>query len=274
MEIGQSLDSFKDIELYIMAMAVGMARMSAMMVVMPAFTRLGLTGIIRGGAAMVLSLPLLPLIAPVIISENMVFTQLAAILLKEAIVGVLIGLVLGVPIWAAETSGEILDMQRGANFPELADPSNSSQNNVLGTFMALTMVTLFFLSGGLAITLRTVYDSYTLWPLTSFVPIFSTESVQILLTLLDDLIGMGLILVSPIVLSLLLADLSLALVARAVPQMNVFVLSLPVKSLLMMFLLVLYCAFFIHYLKDTLGLLYEGGSKLEIIAPDSSAEKQ
>lgn len=268
MDIGQSLSGIKDIELYVMAMAVGMARMAAMIAVMPVFTRLGLTGLIRGGIALVLSLPLLPLVAPAVVSEAMTFGQIAAILLKEVIVGMLIGLMLGLPIWAAEAAGEILDLQRGASFPEFADPSNTTQNNILGTFMALIMVALFFLSGGLAVALRTVYDSYTLWPLTSFFPIFSHETGKILLSFLDDLIGIGLMLVAPIVISLLLADLSLAFVSRAVPQMNIFILSLPVKNFLMALLLVLYSAFFIHYLKDALGILLESGSKLEALAPN------
>jgi type III secretion protein T len=267
MEIGQSLTSFKDAEIYIIAIAVGIARVGAMLTVMPAFTRLGLTGLVRGGTALAFSLPLIPIIVPTIALDTMDFSQIAVILLKEVAVGMLIGLVLGIPIWAAEAAGEILDLQRGVTFAELVDPTMTTHNNVLGTFLALVMVALFFLGGGVALTLRTIYDSYSLWPLANMTPILSAEAGDILLSLLDDLMGLGLLLVAPIVLSLLLADLALALVARAAPHMNIFVLSLPVKNLAMAVLLVLYGAFLISYMKDNLGLLINGQETLRRLAP-------
>ena len=81
---------------------------------------------------------------------------------------------------------------------------------------AVVMVALFFASGGLSLTLRAVYDSFSLWPLTSFImPVFSAESGRLFVAIMDDILGIGLMLVAAIVLAMLLADLSLALVARA-----------------------------------------------------------
>ena len=129
------------------------------------------------------------------------------------------------------------------------------------------MVALYFASGGLSLTLRAVYDSYSLWPLTSFMPVFSAESGRLFLGIMDDILGMGLMLVAPIVLAMLLADLSLALVARAAPHMNIFVLSLTVKNLAFALLIVLYSAFLLSYMRENLGLLVDGSKKLEQYAP-------
>jgi type III secretion protein T len=129
------------------------------------------------------------------------------------------------------------------------------------------MLSLYFISGGLSVTLRTVYESYTLWPLTSLMPMFNMEAGRLLLALLDDIIGLGLMLVAPLVLAMLIADLSLALVARAAPHMNVFVLSLPVKNFALALLLVLYGAFLLSYMRDNLGTLLDSRARLELIAP-------
>ncbi len=252
---------------YIIAIATAAARMGGVMLMMPAFTRLGLTSTLRGGLALVLSLPLLPLVLPEITSPTLGFTQFIGLLFKEIAVGILIGTLLGVPIWAAEAAGEILDLQRGVTFGALVDPSNTTTNDILGTFFALAMVALFFIAGGLSITLRAIYDSYTLWPLTSFTPLFNADAGRLLLAVLDDIAGLGLMLVAPIFLTLLLADLALALVARAAPHMNVFVLSLPVKNFALALMLVLYGAFLLSYLKSNLGGLIDARSKLELIAP-------
>jgi type III secretion protein T len=267
MEFLSALLSSHGIETYLIATAVAGARMGGVILVMPAFTRLGISGLLRGGIAVTLSLPILPLIVPALAAEKMGFTQLAAILIKEAGVGMLLGILLGLPIWAAESAGEILDLQRGVSFAELVDPSYTTQNNVLGTFFALIMVALYFFAGGFTLMLRSVYDSYSLWPLTSFMPMFSAQGGELVLGILDDIVGLGLMLVAPIVLALLLADLSLALVARAAPHMNMFVLSLPVKNFALALILVLYGAFLISYLKDSMGMLLDARSKLELIAP-------
>ncbi len=263
----QGLKAIESYHVYIIAIAVAAARMGGVMLMMPAFTRLGLSGGIRGGIALVLALPVMPLLVGDLAAANFGFAQLATILAKEAAVGMILGLVLGIPIWAAEAAGEILDLQRGVTFAELVDPSYTGANNIMGTFFALSMLALYFIGGGLSVTLRTVYESYTLWPLTSFMPMFNLEAGKLLLALLDDIIGLGLMLVAPIVLAMLLADLSLALVARAAPHMNIFVLSLPVKNFALALLLVLYGAFLISYMRDSLGTLFDGRAKLEMIAP-------
>jgi type III secretion protein T len=267
MDLTQVLAPIKGVEIYVIAGAIGLARMTGMMMVMPAFTRIGLNGILLAGVALVLSLPLMPFIIATITPQSLGFGQLTGILLKEAVVGMAIGLVLGVPIWAAEAAGEILDLQRGVTFAEMIDPAMTTHNNVAGTFFAVVMVAIYFASGGLSLTLRAVYDSYALWPLANFMPVFSAESGRLFLSLMDDILGLGLTLVVPIVLAMLLADVALALVARAAPHMNVFVLSLTVKNFAVALLLVLYGAFLFSYMRDNLVLLVEGSRKLELYAP-------
>jgi type III secretion protein T len=267
MELVPALNSMKDFEVYIVASAIAMARMTGLIMVMPAFTRMGLTGLLLGGTALALSLPLVPFIVATVAPHPLGMIQLATITLKEVVVGITIGLVLGVPIWAAEAAGEILDLQRGVTFAELMDPSATTQNNIGGTFFAIVMVALFFLSGGLSLTLRAVYDSYSLWPVISFMPVFSAESGRLFLTILDDIFGLGLMLVAPIVLAMLLADISLALVARTAPHMNIFVLSLTVKNFAQALLIVLYASFLLNYMRENLNLIVTGSQRLEQYAP-------
>lgn len=267
MDTALALEVFKQIETYLVAAGIALSRMVGLVMVMPAFTRSGLTGILRTGVALALSLPLIPMIVATVIPQQLSFAQMAAILLKEVMVGVAIAIVLGIPIWAAEAAGEILDLQRGATFGDISDPLSTSTNNVTGTLFALIVVAMYFASGGVGLTMRAAYDSYNLWPLVSFMPVFSDGSGKLLLGLLDDILGMGLMLVIPIVISFLLADLSLALVARAAPQMNIFILSLTVKNLAFAILLVLYSAFLLPYMKEDLTWLIDASRRLENFSP-------
>jgi type III secretion protein T len=270
----EEISSLANIEVYVIASAIAMARMMGLVLVLPAFTRLGVTGIIRAGISIALSLPLVPFIALTVAPEQVPIMQIAGYLAKEVVAGVVLGLFLGVPLWAAEVAGEIMDVQRGVTFGDIADPTSGGSNNVTGNFFSLLVVALFFASGGLQFTMKTLYASYEIWPVTSTLPIFAPGTGQMFLELLDDLFGLGFLLVSPIVIAFLLTDLSLAFVARAAPQMNIFVLSLAVKNLLFVFLIVLYGVFLLSYMKDNLGEMTKALPQLEKLSGKSSASPE
>jgi type III secretion protein T len=257
---------FERLHDYIMALGFVMARMTGLIIVMPAFTRLGLTGILRGATAFVFALPLVPMVVAALAREHLTLMTIAALLPKEVVIGVMIGLVLGVPIWAAEAAGSILDVQRGSSAASLFDPLGADDASITGTLLALVMVALYFGSGGLSLTLRTVYESYGIWPVVNVLPALSPATGEFFLVLLDNVIVMGLMLVAPIVVFMLLTDLLLALVSRAAPNLNVFALSLSAKNLIFALLLVLYSAFLLKYMGNDLSSLLHAGSDIEKLA--------
>jgi type III secretion protein T len=251
---------------YLVAAGLAFARMLAVMLVMPVFTRIGLTGLLRNGIALALALPLVPAMAFALGEEHLEIGRIAALLFKEFTVGIAFGLVLGVPLWAAEAAGDILDLQRGASMATLIDPAGAEESTVTGTLLALVMLALFFASGGLPLMMRLLYESYGIWPVDRFLPVFGSDAATQFLGLLDDIFTLGLLLVVPIIVCLLLADVLLALVSRAAPHFNVFALSLAVKSLLFAVLLVIYSSFLAAYMGRNLTTLPVMADKLRALA--------
>ena len=260
-------DPFRPLQPYFVAAAFALARMIAMMIVFPVFDRLGVTGLIRNSIALVLAIPLIPMIAAQLGSEQFSLGLIAALLLKEVVVGLIVGLVLGVPLYAAEVAGDILDLQRGSTSGTLSDPLGTTQSQISGTLLALVIIALYFASGCFDLTLRAVYDSYGIWPVRQLLPLLSREAGDLLLSLLDTVMRTGLMLVGPIVVCLLLVDLLFALIARAAPSLQPFQLSMTVKNLVFSFVLVLYGAFLIGYMKNGLVVFLDAKPQLEAIAP-------
>src|SRR5215468_5332631 len=174
-------DPFRPLEPYLLASAFALARMLAMMTVFPVFDRLGVTGIVRNGIALALSVPIIPLIADHLGREQLSLGLMAALLLKEATVGLLVGVVLGVPLFAAEVAGDVVDLQRGSSSASLVDPIGSIQANISGTLLALIIIALYFGSGCFDLTMQAIYDSYGIWPVRSFLPLFNREAGDLLL---------------------------------------------------------------------------------------------
>jgi type III secretion protein T len=251
---------------YLLAASFATCRLFGVLTVSPVFSRLGLTGMLRGGAALALALPLVPMIADAMAREApLSIINIAVILLKETFVGAIIGLTFGVPFWAAEAAGDILDLQRGSTLGSLLDPSSVAETNITATLFAMTILAMFFVSGGFTVLVRVVYDSYTLWPVPQLLPMLDVTAARSLVRLLDAIMSTSLTLAVPVMLVLLLTDLVLALLARAAPQLHIFDLSLSTKNLVFSLVMVLYCGFLIEYLGGSLMVLLNEQRLLESI---------
>jgi type III secretion protein T len=257
--------AIKDAQVYILAGAFAIARLIGLMTLMPLFSRVPLTGILRNGVALAFAVPVIPMIVDVLNRTELTTTMIVVYMLKEFVVGVTLGLAMGIPFWAAEAAGDILDLQRGSTMGTLIDPMMTHETSATGTLLAVIMVTLYLVAGGLELTLNSLYDSYGLWPIDHLLPVFSNEAARIFLDLLTRILSMALTLGFPLVVSLLLSDLVLAFLARASPHLNVFALSLIVKTLVFSLVFVLYAAFLISYMGRDLGFLLEANREIEAI---------
>lgn len=255
MPIDPLFGTIADYQLYILAGAFALARMLGFVLLMPLFSRLRLTGLLRTGVALAFTVPLVPVIARSLDQSEMTTAVAVGYLLKEVIVGATIGFAIGIPIWAAEAAGDILDLQRGSTMGSLVDPMMTHETSATGTFLAIIMVALFLAAGGLEFALNSVYGSYRLWPVERLFPVFSRQSATIFLQLLDQLLAMALTMAFPLVLGMLLSDLVLAFLAKASPHLNVFALSLIVKTLVFSLIFVLYATFLVSYMTRELGFL-------------------
>jgi type III secretion protein T len=253
----------------LMAAALAMARILALTFILPVFTRLELGVVLRGAIALVLALPLAEPLAGTMTADPTLTTatQLLLLMAKEVLAGLILGLVLGVPFYAAEVAGDVLDLQRGATMAQVIDPTSGATVSITTTLMSLVMIAVFFAAGGQDLMMRAIYDSYRLWPADAMLPAFSTEMPGLLLGLVDAVLSLGLVLVGPLVIALLVTDLVLALLSRASPQLNAFDLSLAVKNLVVALLMTLYAVFLVAYLHDDLARLLDVGDMLRRLAP-------
>ena len=228
----------------LVASAIAMARAMGMIMLTPAFMRLGLTGMIRSAVAFAISLPMVPGVFVALDGATMPGALgIAGLVGKEMVIGAVIGLAFGIPFWAAEMAGELVDLQRGSTMSQLVDPLSSGESSVTATLFSVCIIALFFMSGGFLFLLDGFYSSYTLWPAASFAPVLDTGTIDASLAVLDRVMQIAVVLIGPVVIAILIADVMLAFVSRMAPQLHVFDLSMAVKNLLYSFLIVIYLVF-------------------------------
>ncbi|TIU34341.1 MAG: EscT/YscT/HrcT family type III secretion system export apparatus protein [Mesorhizobium sp.] len=257
--------SIRELQFYLLAGAFALARVTGFMLLMPLFSRVPLPGLLRNGVALALAVPVFPTIVSKLTNADIATTMIAVYILKEVVIGVTLGLAMGIPFWAAEAAGDILDLQRGSTMGTLIDPMMTHETSATGTLLAVIMVTIYLAAGGLQLSLTSLYDSYGIWPIDRLLPVFSKDAAGIFLALLNRILVMALTLVFPLIISMLLSDIVLAFLARASPHLNVFALSLVVKTGVFGLVFVLYSSFLLFYMDRDLGFLREADRQIEAI---------
>ena len=123
----------------------------------------------------------------------------------------------------------------------------------MATLLTVMLITLFFMSGGFILMVDGYYHSYQLWPVTAFTPVFASSALLAVLSILDQIMRVGVLMVSPLLIALLVTDLMLAYLSRMAPNLHIFDLSLPVKNLFFSILMVIYIGFLIPLMLDQLA---------------------
>ena len=153
-------------------------------------------------------------------------------LLSAAVLQVAAGLALGflgVMLFATFSfAGGLIDLFSGYSLAQLFDPGNNAPVSIFGQFYGVLATTLLFAIDGHLLLVRGFLTSFDAAPLTSL----SLGTVAELLT--GDialLFVAALEIAAPLLAALFLSEAALGLLARAAPQMNIFMLGLPVKIL-------------------------------------------
>ncbi|MDQ0299147.1 flagellar biosynthetic protein FliR [Salibacterium salarium] len=152
------------------------------------------------------------------------------LIFKEMLVGLSIGLLAGIMIYAVQVAGMFLDIALGFLVANVIDPQTGAQSPLMGGF--LYMFTLLFLLAvdGHHLIMDGIYYSYEFIPLEQLTLPFGEEAIAYhVLRAFSTMFTIAFQMAFPVVGCLFLADLALGMMSRAVPQMNVFVVGLPLK---------------------------------------------
>jgi len=150
------------------------------------------------------------------------------LVIKEALVGLALGFASTFLFTAVSFAGRMIDTTMGFGFVEVADPMSEEQSTVLGQFQVILFTILFLLINGHYFLLITIQRSFDLIPL--FSAVFPGGPMTAQLTgMVANIFVLGIRLAAPVFVTLFLTELALGIVARTVPQMNIFFVGLPLK---------------------------------------------
>ncbi|MDR2935483.1 MAG: type III secretion system export apparatus subunit SctT [Candidatus Adiutrix sp.] len=177
------------------------------------------------------------------------------LLLKESFLGFILAYVSGLVFWAIQSAGFLMDNQRGASSASASDPLSGEETSPLGSFLFQFLVYIFLASHALTAFLALFFETYLFWPPAAWRPdLLSPDLALFIAGLAAQLMTQMCLLAAPVVLAALLVDVSLGLINRFASQLNVYVLAMPIKSGLAMFIVLM----LLSRLADTAPGLFTG----------------
>ncbi|KAB0676843.1 type III secretion system export apparatus subunit SctT [Aureimonas leprariae] len=172
---------------------------------------------------------------------------------KEYAIGFVLGYIVGWIFWAVQSAGAFIDNQRGAAIAASIDPLQGHETSPLGILFSQAFLTYVYVTGAMLPILGLLYQSFELWPATRGLPILSPEFPKLALAVADNALRVMLIVAAPIAAVMFLAEFALAIVSRFAPQVQVFILAMPIKSGLAIFMLIFYFSRLLPYATDQLA---------------------
>ena len=213
----------------LLLLGVATARIAVAFLMLPLFSTETIPATVRN--SILIALGLISLVIQQPIDTSLIApAQWVAIFAKEIFVGLIIGFFFGSVLWALEAAGQIIDTKVGATLAQVVDPMTGHQTSLNGAFLGRLAQMVFIFTGGLSLLVQVVMESYALWPVASRMPALNPEGLLLFEGEFGRLMLLATLFAAPVLTVLFLIDIGLGLMNRFAQQLNVFTLSMSIKS--------------------------------------------
>jgi type III secretory pathway component EscT len=154
---------------------------------------------------------------------------------KELFVGFSIGFMISIPFIIVQSTGIVIDHQRGGASLMVNDPTIQNQSSPIGTLMNMIMIVIFYLLDGPFLFIDVVHKSYELIPMDKFFnPEFFTINSfwDLQMQLMAQVVRVSTRFAAPALIAMLMTDMFLGIANRLAPQVQITFLGISLKSLI------------------------------------------
>jgi flagellar biosynthetic protein FliR len=231
-------------------------RISGLTITAPLLANKGIPAYTKVGFIITLSLLLFPLNPAATGAAPQDLPQLAWVGSQEFLVGLGLGFAASLMFAGVQLAGEYISVQMGLAVANVLDPINSAPIPVLGQFY-YTLAIVLFLSMNVHHTLILALQKSFQWiPLGKPFP-QSGLLIDRFMTMGSEMFLLALLLALPVLGLLFVSEMAMAFVAKVMPQMNVFMVGLPLKAGLALMAIMISLPFSERFLSDQYAILVQ-----------------
>ncbi|MBZ0265167.1 flagellar biosynthetic protein FliR [bacterium] len=203
-------------------------RVASMIMVMPLYGFSYFPVVVRVGLAFVLTSVLFSVhVYDISIQVYPDLLSFFGIILHEIAVGLAIGMIGNFLFYGIQFAGHIIGHTMGFGIINVIDPQSETQIPLMAQLLYFLTLMLFLLANGHHFLLMAIDESFIRIPIGGAV--FQSDVVESFARLSADIFVIGIKFGAPVLVAILVTEFALGIVARTVPQMNVWILGFPLK---------------------------------------------
>jgi flagellar biosynthetic protein FliR len=228
------------------------ARLGTLIMLMPAIGERVIPPRIRIGFALAASFILYPLVSANLPVMPDGFAAIVVLVIQEMLIGFVIGLSIRLLLSALQVAGNIIAFQMGLGFAMNIDPSQGGQQSVLiGNFLGLLGTVMIFASNLHHLAIAGMVDSFKLFPSGGALPL--GDSVAFAIDMAESAFRIAVQISAPFIVFGLVFYLGLGVLSRLMPQLQIFLIAMPLSIVAGFILLAVLLASLIGLYLDHLG---------------------
>ena len=227
------------------------ARVGAMVMLLPGFGETNIPTRIKLSIALMLTLIILPLHRSAYHVDMSSMTPLLVLMAQELMVGIVLGVTARVTLAALAVAGSVIAQQLGLGFVTSVDPTQGQQGALIGNFLTLLGLTLLFATDMHHLVIAALVNSYKVFSPGELIP--SGDLASLATRTFAQAFKIGIQLASPFIVFGLVFNLGLGLLARMMPQMQVYFVGVPLSIMVGFVILIVVLATMMSTFLDYFG---------------------
>lgn len=227
-------------------------RVSAIITVIPVISENTVPLRVKAGLSILVSLIVFPLVnSQMPPTKNFHFLELIFLMIGEVLIGVTIGFVSRLVFAAIQMAGDIIGFQMGFAVANVIDPMSAQMVSIITQLQYLIAMLVFLTVNAHHLFFQAIVQSYVLIAPLSFH--FSGQLMQFIFDVSREMFVIALKIAAPIMAVMLFTNVALGVVARTVPQMNIFIVGFPLQISLGLIFLGLTAPLFVRMTQAIFG---------------------
>jgi flagellar biosynthetic protein FliR len=209
------------------AFMLAFARVGAMVMLLPGLGETNIPVRIKIAIALLLTLIILPLHRADYHIDMGSMAALLVMMVYEILIGIVLGATARVTLAALQVAGAVIAQQLGLGFVTSVDPTQGQQGVVIGNFLTLLGITMLFATDSHHLVIAALNDSYSVFSPGEVVP--SGDVAALATRAFAAAFRLGMQLAAPFLVFGLVFNVGLGVLARLMPQMQVYFVGVPLS---------------------------------------------
>lgn len=230
-------------------------RVSGIFTTAPIFGSRNLPVYVKAGVSLLIAYMLMPMVYSPAAAIPDQLLRYALVVAGEFLLGLILGWVCSLIFSAVQMAGQLLDMQIGFGIVNVLDPQFGQQIPLVGNFKYILALLTFLVTNGHHVFLSALFNSFKMVPVTGVS--FHVSLSELIIDMVFVVFITALKISLPVLVAILLTDVALGILAKTMPQMNIFVVGVPGKIFVGLFILALAFPFYIAFLEVGFNAMYK-----------------